>query len=579
MRRQTRRQRNRQENPNQLIQTLAISMGVVMLWQWLFPPPPPVRQEPPPAAQERSTAEGGGLSLSSLSAEAIAAQAREPAAATAVALKTLSVEGKQAVQIDSHGQISEWKILEPQYLRRLSGGEAPYALARPVESYIADRGAEGGASPFLPPSLQLMVNNKPLVGTYAEVPSAPGVDLTLRLSASGVEVTRSFTLAADRYSVLAAVSVKNTGGADAHVRLLGVTRALQDHSESQGSMFSPPLNMLEALCAHGDDLERDALSALVDKAEDKDPMSFQGARWVGVNNRYFMSAISAEGSFSCEESAEAGAALLRAPIPGASPVSATAVWVQGDGFLKAGETLEQRLSLYGGPKKLEALNANAPSLGEAIDFGIFTPICLPMLAMMRTFFDVIPNWGIAIILLTILVKLLTLPLTVKQFKSMAAMKKIQPEMQRLKEQYQQEDPVRFQQETMALYKKHGVNPLAGCLPMLAMMPIYFALYRTIYTAVELYQAEFFGWLHDLSMPDPYFVTPVLLGLLMLAQARLNPTPGMDPTQRKMMTTFMPLMFSGMMLFLPSGLVVYIFVNTILGIFQQLYTQKQTEAAA
>ena len=139
--------------------------------------------------------------------------------------------------------------------------------------------------------------------------------------------------------------------------------------------------------------------------------------------------------------------------------------------------------------------------------------------------------------------------------------------------------MRFQQETMALYKNHGVNPLAGCLPMLAMMPIYFALYRTIYTAVELYQAEFFGWLTDLSMADPYFVTPVLLGGLMLAQARLNPTPGMDPTQRKMMTTFMPIMFSAMMLFLPSGLVVYIFVNTILGIIQQVYTQRKMEATA
>jgi YidC/Oxa1 family membrane protein insertase len=182
-------------------------------------------------------------------------------------------------------------------------------------------------------------------------------------------------------------------------------------------------------------------------------------------------------------------------------------------------------------------------------------------------------------LLTILVKLLTLPLTIKQYRSMAAMKKIQPEMQALKEKYQKQDPMRFQQESMALYKKHGVNPVAGCLPMLLMMPVYFALYRTIYSAVELYQASFFGWLSDLSMPDPYLITPVALGLLMLLQARLNPSPGMDPTQRKMMTTFMPLMFGGMMLFLPSGLVLYIFVNTVLGIFQQVWSQKQTEVAA
>jgi len=115
--------------------------------------------------------------------------------------------------------------------------------------------------------------------------------------------------------------------------------------------------------------------------------------------------------------------------------------------------------------------------------------------------------------------------------------------------------------------------------MLLMMPVYFALYRTIYSAVELYQASFFGWLNDLTMPDPYLITPVALGLLMLLQARLNPSPGMDPTQRKMMTTFMPLMFGGMMLFLPSGLVLYIFVNTVIGIFQQVWSQKQSEQVA
>ena len=553
-------------------------MGVVMLWQWLFPPPPPV-QTPAPAAvtapAPTTTSGAGGFDLSAMSAEGLAARAR--ALSPAAPLKTLTVEGKQAVQINTHGQIAEWQILEPQYLRRLSAGDAPYPLARSAEAYLVDRGAEGGVAPFLTPTLELLVNSEPVVGAYEEVPSAPGVDLTIRLNSSGVEITRAFTLAADRYSVIATVQVKNLGAAPVSVALRGVTRALQDHAESQGSMFSPPLNMLEALCAHGDTLERDALGALVDKVEDKEPMSFMDARWVGVNNRYFMTAISAEAPFACEESVSIEAALLGAALPGTSPVSAIATFSAQ--VLSAGATLEQRVSLYGGPKKLEALNANKPTLSEAIDFGVFTPICLPMLFMMRTFFDWIPNWGIAIILLTILVKILTLPLTVKQFKSMAAMKKIQPEMQRLKDLYQQTDPVRFQQETMALYKNHGVNPLAGCLPMLAMMPIYFALYRTIYTAVELYQAEFFGWLTDLSMADPYFITPVLLGGLMLAQARLNPTPGMDPTQRKMMTTFMPIMFSAMMLFLPSGLVVYIFVNTILGIIQQVYTQRKMEATA
>ena len=160
---------------------------------------------------------------------------------------------------------------------------------------------------------------------------------------------------------------------------------------------------------------------------------------------------------------------------------------------------------------------------------------------------------------------------------MAAMKKLQPEMTKLKEQYQKTDPMRFQQETMGLYKKHGVNPLAGCLPMVVMMPVYFALYRTIFSAVELYQAPFFGWLADLSMPDPYFITPVLLAGMMFIQTNLQPNPNMDPTQRKMMTIFMPIFFGAMMLFLPSGLVIYILVNTILGILQQRWIQNKSES--
>ena len=147
------------------------------------------------------------------------------------------------------------------------------------------------------------------------------------------------------------------------------------------------------------------------------------------------------------------------------------------------------------------------------------------------FFEFMPNWGIAIIILTVLVKILTLPLTVKQYRSMAGMKKIQPKMKGLQEKYA-DDKVRMQQELMKLYRENKVNPLSGCLPMLMMMPIYFALYRTIFfSAVELYQAPFFGWITDLSQQDAYYITPVLLGVLMMIQMRLNPSAG-DQTQQK-----------------------------------------------
>jgi YidC/Oxa1 family membrane protein insertase len=170
------------------------------------------------------------------------------------------------------------------------------------------------------------------------------------------------------------------------------------------------------------------------------------------------------------------------------------------------------------------------------------------------------------------VKLITLPLTIKQYRSMAGMKKVQPQMKEIQAKYK-EDKTRMQQEMMKLYRENKVNPLSGCLPMIMMMPVYFALYRTIYSAVELYQADFLWWITDLSKQDPLYISPVLLGVLMIIQMQLNPSAG-DQAQQKILMWVMPIMFTGMMLFLPSGLVLYILVNTVLGIGQQWYMYRQ-----
>ena len=159
---------------------------------------------------------------------------------------------------------------------------------------------------------------------------------------------------------------------------------------------------------------------------------------------------------------------------------------------------------------------------------------------------------------------------------MASMRRLQPELKGLQEKFK-DDKMRLQSEMMGLYKKNGVNPFAGCLPVVMMMPIYMALYSTIQSAVELYQAEMGLWIHDLSEPDPFFVLPIILGGFFILQTRLSPPAG-DEMQQKMMLWFMPLMFTGMMLFLPAGLVVYILANTLLGIAQQSYMNKAATAA-
>ncbi len=182
------------------------------------------------------------------------------------------------------------------------------------------------------------------------------------------------------------------------------------------------------------------------------------------------------------------------------------------------------------------------------------------------------NWGIAIILLTLVIKLLTLYWTQKSMRSMRAMQRLKPKIDLLREKFK-DDKQRLNQETMALYKVHKVNPLGGCLPMVIQMPVWFALYRTLLNSVELYHSTFIpGWLNDLTSPDPYYILPVAMGIAMFGQQAITPQP-LEGTQAKMMKYFMPIMFTVMMLQLPSGLTLYIFINTVLTMLHQYYMNK------
>ena len=178
------------------------------------------------------------------------------------------------------------------------------------------------------------------------------------------------------------------------------------------------------------------------------------------------------------------------------------------------------------------------------------------------------NWGIAIILITLLIKLLTLHWNTKSMRSMKEMQKLKPLMDELKGKYG-EDKQRYQQEVANLWKRHKINPARGCLPMLFQMPIYIAWYQALMAAVELYRAPLFGWIDDLTAPDPYYVMPILMGAAMFVQQRMSPTTA-DNTQAKMMMYMMPAMFTFFMLFLPSGLTLYILVNVLLSMLHQWY---------
>ena len=302
--------------------------------------------------------------------------------------------------------------------------------------------------------------------------------------------------------------------------------------------------------------------------------------WTGYSERYFFTA------------------LMPKQKDGGSPADAKLFFTYDNDrvvnhYVQKMEPLDQGLQgkysfiLYMGPKSHKVLSKYDNSLKEAVNFGFFNIIAKPLLIGMNFIHDMIPNYGVAIILLTIIIKLVFWPLGTKSYKSMNEMKKIQPLMMELREKYK-DDKQKMNQEVMGLYKTYKVNPASGCLPMLVQMPIFFALYRMLYQAIELRHAPFIGWITDLAAPERLFhfnfsipfmdaphgipVLTLLMGASFLLQQKMTPTGG-DPMQARMMM-LMPLIMTVLFINFPAGLVLYMFVNNIISMGQQYYIQKK-----
>ncbi len=241
---------------------------------------------------------------------------------------------------------------------------------------------------------------------------------------------------------------------------------------------------------------------------------------------------------------------------------------------QSGESLQFDTIFYVGPKLQDVLPKVAEGLDLTVDYGVFTVIAKPLFWVLSFIHSFVGNWGWAIVLLTILIKLAFFKLTESQYKSMARMRKLQPRIQTLKERYK-DNRQRFNEEMMKLYQKEKVNPLGGCLPMLVQIPVFIALYWVLLESVELRQAPFILWLQDLSSPDPYFILPAINAAAMYMTQRLSPMPGMDPMQQKIMK-IMPLAFSFMFAFFQSGLVLYWAVNSCLSLLQQWVITRRIE---
>ncbi len=229
--------------------------------------------------------------------------------------------------------------------------------------------------------------------------------------------------------------------------------------------------------------------------------------------------------------------------------------------------------LYAGPAQ-SSLDKIAPGLGLTVDYGWLTIVAAPMFWLMTFLHSMVQNWGVAIILLTVLIKLFFFPLSAASYRSMAKMRVVAPKLEKIKQQYG-DDREQLNRAMMDLYKTEKINPLGGCLPMLIQIPVFIALYWSILESVEMRYAPFFGWIQDLSAADPYYILPLIMGASMIIQTRLNPTPP-DPMQAKMMQ-IMPVVFSVVFFFFPAGLVLYSIVNNVLSIAQQAFINRKLEA--
>jgi YidC/Oxa1 family membrane protein insertase len=235
------------------------------------------------------------------------------------------------------------------------------------------------------------------------------------------------------------------------------------------------------------------------------------------------------------------------------------------GIVAPGTTIVEKAKLFVGPQEERVLETIAPGFELLKDYGYLTILAKPIFWLLDNIHSYVGNWGWSIILLTILIKLVFFPLSAASYKSMARMKEVQPRLLVMREQYKG-DPQKLNQAMMEMYRKEKINPLGGCLPVVIQIPVFIALYWVLLSSVEMRNAPWIGWIHDLSVPDPYYILPIIMAASMFVQTKLNPTPP-DPIQAKVMM-YMPLLFSVMFFFFPAGLVLYWVVNNLLSIAQQ-----------
>jgi YidC/Oxa1 family membrane protein insertase len=364
------------------------------------------------------------------------------------------------------------------------------------------------------------------------------------LTKDGLEVKKIYTFSDEEYNVDVDVMIKNTtqGVITGKMNINWVELFLKQKKDRT--------SVLEAFAFYKKEVNRTTSEDL-----EKEDMILTGdVKWSGLLKKFFMVAFVPEvfedSSFYANKFDE-NLFHIRATTGGI--------------VINNGETKNIKFRVYLGPKKTENLRKYGVGLQSSINYGFFSIIAIPLMELLKFFYRFTHNYGLAIIILTIIIKVLFYPLTQKSYKAMKDMQKISPLLTELKEKYK-DDKERLNREVLALYKKHRVNPVGGCFPILLQMPVFFALYQILLNSVELRHAPFYFWITDLSSKDPYYITPIIMGVTMLIQQKMSPSAG-DKTQQKMML-IMPIVFTFMFANFAAGLVIYWLVNNVLSIIQQ-----------
>lgn len=392
-------------------------------------------------------------------------------------------------------------------------------------------------------------------------------EVRLSWEGRGLRIERTLRTGEGPFQVWSDVRVENTSTRPKRTRLeLAVFHYVKRSDEGDGGLLSfgrrsPMLS--HGTCVFDGETERADRKKLAPDDEPAVPHGYgaNNVHLAAVENVYFVQALAAVG----RDAARCGLYATNRGTPAEGTLFESRL-VYPWATIGPGETATWRTLGYLGPKDPSALRAAGHSLPEVVDLGFFALIASQLANLLGFIHRFVSNWGLAIILLTVLIRLVLFPLTNLSFRSMARMRQLKPEIDRVNELYK-DDAEKKGAAVMELYRKHKINPLSGCLPMVLQLPIWWALYTSLSTNIELYHMPFTLWWTDLSSPDPYFVLPLALGALMHLQQRLTPTT-MDPAQAKMMMWFMPIMITVFMLFLPAGLCLYMLTNSALGIGQQ-----------